>query len=74
MPNKRMRPIIKEEPGVGGAQELQQQQEAAARQRLLLVLLFVAVFSFKVSCDVPTHISLLRLTVRHADGRSQTKS
>jgi hypothetical protein len=31
MPGKRMRPLIKEEPGVGGAQEAQQQQQAAER-------------------------------------------
>ena len=29
MPDKRMRPIVKQEPGADGAQELQQQQEAA---------------------------------------------
>ena len=32
MPGKRMRPLIKEEPGVGGAQEAQQQQAAAAER------------------------------------------
>ena len=30
MPDKRMRPIVKQEPGADGAQELQQQQEAVA--------------------------------------------
>jgi hypothetical protein len=30
MPDKRMRPIVKQEPGADGAQELQQQQHAAA--------------------------------------------
>ena len=29
MPDKRMRPIVKQEPGADGAQELQQQQGAA---------------------------------------------
>jgi len=29
MPDKRMRPIVKQEPGADGAQELQQQQQAA---------------------------------------------
>ena len=31
MPGKRMRPLIKEEPGMDGVQEAQQQQQAAER-------------------------------------------
>ena len=33
MPDKRMRPIVKQEPGADGAQQLQQQQEAAGESQ-----------------------------------------